>query len=459
MNIKQIKRTPALMVRRGPHPKTHKNTTVSAYHAVALMFILTLGTPLALHAQAPNPPPGQGLEQLIYQAIERHPDVAAAHAELRATQAELDVATLQRYPRPTLQLRNDKDGQLAVASVTQPLWTGGRITATVNIAERRATAAGLAVEETGYHLAQRVLAAWTALRQAVGRERVQADNLALLTIYAESVGRRIAAGASAVVDGDLVAARLEQARSDLSGARAARRVARAQLEQLIGNTPGATDIEAQLPGEPPQENNPSDAALTLSFEQLLQDASTYSPTLRRLETEIQAQGFDVDRRRAGLFPSVNLVAEHQRRHVNSLHSRSKDSRIAITLEYAPDAGLSVNSTIAAAQERLTLQKERRESFLRDLGQQLRTDLEDYLEGQSRSLSLQRTLVANRAVLASYDRLLVAGRRSWLEVLNIARDVTAAQSALLDAQVLTESAGYRLQLHTGKLLKNPTKAPT
>jgi hypothetical protein len=62
-------------------------------------------------------------------------------------------------------------------------------------------------------------------------------------------------------------------------------------------------------------------------------------------------------------------------------------------------------------------------------------------------------------LASYDRLLVAGRRSWLEVLNIARDVTAAQSALLDAQVLTESAGYRLQLHTGKLLKNPTKAPT
>jgi hypothetical protein len=63
------------------------------------------------------------------------------------------------------------------------------------------------------------------------------------------------------------------------------------------------------------------------------------------------------------------------------------------------------------------------------------------------------------VLASYDRLLIAGRRGWLEVLNIARDVTATQIALLDARVLAESAGYRLRLHTGKLLQTSTKAPT
>jgi adhesin transport system outer membrane protein len=254
-----------------------------------------------------------------------------------------------------------------------------------------------------------------------------------------------------------VAARFEQARSDLSSARAARRVARAQLEQLTGTPPGGLDVEALLPKDAPSTAKPLSTTIP-SYEQLLQDASAYSPTLRRLETEIEAQGFEVDRRRAGLFPNINLTMEHQRRHANSLRASSKDSRIAITLDYTPDAGLSVNAAISAAQARQTLQQERRASFLRDLGQQLRVDHEDYLEGQSRAASLQRTLAANQAVLASYDRLLVAGRRGWLDVLNIARDVTVAQTALLDTQVLTESASYRLQLHTGKWPITPNKAP-
>lgn len=443
---------------RVPRPGAHFLIVRSPRrHGAALVLAWALGACFGVHAQTATAVAPKGLEQLIHQALDRHPDIAAARAEERATQSDLEVANQQRYPKPALQLRNDKDGQLAVASLTQALWTGGRITASVNAADRRVNAASLAIEETSYHLALRVLAAWTALRQAVGRERAHTDNLALLTIYAESVGRRIAGGASAAVDGELVAARFEQARSDLSSARAARRVARAQLEQLTGTPPGGLDVEALLPKDAPPADKPISTTIP-AYEQLLQDAITYSPTLRRLETEIEAQGFEVDRRRAGLFPNINLTMEHQRRHANSLRASSKDSRIAITLDYTPDAGLSVNAAISAAQARQTLQQERRASFLRDLGQQLRVDHEDYLEGQSRAASLQRTLAANQAVLASYDRLLVAGRRGWLDVLNIARDVTVAQTALLDTQVLTESASYRLQLHTGKWPLTPNKAP-
>jgi adhesin transport system outer membrane protein len=429
----------------------------------ALALACSMGASLGAHAQTYSQTDAlatpSGLEHLIIQAIDRHPDISAARAEQLATQADLEVANQRRYPSPAMQLRNDKDGQVVVASLTQPVWTGGRLAAAVNLADRRARAASLAVQESSYHLSLRVLAAWTALRQALGRERAHVDNVALLTVYAESVGRRIAGGASAAVDGELVAARLEQAHSDLSSARAARRLARAQLVQVTDHTNGGVDIEALLPNDLHLLELPLLLPSSSSHEHLQQEATAYSPTLRRLEFEIEAMRYEVDLRRAGLLPSLHVRLEHQRRHANSPHAVSNDSRIALTMEYAPDAGLALNSAISAAQFRAGIQQDRRESYLRDFHQQLLADHEDYQEGLSRALSLQRTLAANRAVLASYDRLLIAGRRGWLEVLNIARDVTATQIALLDARVLAESAGYRLRLHTGKLLQTSTKAPT
>ena len=45
--------------------------------------------------------------------------------------------------------------------------------------------------------------------------------------------------------------------------------------------------------------------------------------------------------------------------------------------------------------------------------------------------------------ASYQRKFVAGRRSWLDVLNAAREVTDAQVSASDAQVLTAASATRI----------------
>ena len=54
------------------------------------------------------------------------------------------------------------------------------------------------------------------------------------------------------------------------------------------------------------------------------------------------------------------------------------------------------------------------------------------------------------VLASYDRLFVAGKRNWLDVLNAARELTQVETSLADVEALVVASYYRLRLHGGEL---------
>ena len=412
-----------------------------------LYWLLFIWVPTVAIAQTTGSEARPGLPRLIQQAIQSHPDIAAARSERRATEFEVDAARNQFYPTPSAQLRQDhKDASTSVIALTQPLWTGGKLTAGLNAANSRAESANTAIEEARYTLALRVVTAWAAYRQAQGREIAQAEGVELLKIYTESVSRRIQGGASAEVDRELVAARLAQAQSDLSAARAARRNATVQLAQLLGQQPRAEDLAAAAPAS---------AAGDLAGDQLpaigelIRLATDYSPALHRIDSNLEATRFDADKKRASLWPTLNLRAEHQRSNANAVGTVT-DNRVMLALEYTPDAGLSANANIDAAQARIVSQQESREAARRNLIEKVQGDYEEYQASRERAQSLQRTLEANTAVLASYDRLLVAGKRSWLDVLNIARELTSARAAQSDIDVQKTAARYRLHLHVGEL---------
>jgi len=416
---------------------------------LSYLLALLVCAPSMARAENPANEPRHGLERLIRQAIQNHPDIAAAQAERRATEFEVGAARNQFYPTPALQLRNDKDGMATVASLTQPLWTGGRLTAGLDAAQTRAASAELATSEVRYNLALRVVNDWAALAQAQGRESAQVEGVALLQLYAASVYRRIQGGASAEVDNELVAARLAQAQSELAAARAAHRIAKAQLAQLVGLPPESKDLGEKNP-EPaytPIRAATNDLA---PLDELIKQATDYSPTLRRIDTEIESARFEVDKKRADLWPVVNLRAEHQRRDANAINTSANDSRIMLTLDYTPDAGLAAGANINAAQSRIVTQQEKREAARRDLTEAVRGDYEEHLASVERTRSIKRALAANTAVLESYDRLLVAGKRSWLDVLNIARELTLSNVAQADIDALMVATRYRLRLHVGEL---------
>lgn len=61
------------------------------------------------------------------------------------------------------------------------------------------------------------------------------------------------------------------------------------------------------------------------------------------------------------------------------------------------------------------------------------------------------------VFESYSRQYIAGRKTWIDVLNAVRETTQSDFALADARAQVVAAGERLRLRTGALMA-PAAAP-
>lgn len=381
-----------------------------------------------------------GLNELVGLAIEAHPEVASKRADLDAARANQDTAHWQYFPTPSLQVRQDKTGNLATAAVQQPLWSGGRLDAGLDAAVSRTRSADVAISETQYSLALRVTGAWQSWKQARGRAEVLSRGISLLGVYAESVRQRIKGGVSPEVDRELVESRIAQIRGDLTAAQAAERSALSQLSQLIGRPLRTGDLFA---GNAPDGKPPV-------FEMLIEQSVNRSAAIRRIESEIEAARHDTTQKRAALWPTIGVRAEYQRDQLSNVGHVSNDGRVMLVVDFVPGAGLSAGSGIDAAEARVANLRESREAARRELITKVAADYEDHLSSLGRKRDILRTVKASTEVLASYDRLFVAGKRNWLDVLNAARELTQVETSLADVEAMIAASYYRLRLHGNEL---------
>lgn len=424
--------TPPELASRPPAARPH------AFRLRTLSFLA--GLVLACGAAAePDVVLHNGIDQLIVLAIRNHPEIAAKRAERTAAQSEISAARMQYWPTLSIQALQDKGNTITALTVQQPLWAGGGLDANLAAARSRENAAGWSVDEAQNDLAQRVTAAWAAWIQARGRGDALAEGIALLDVYSESVKRRIQGGASAEVDRELVESRLAQFGGDLAAARSNERAALSRLAQLTGQALRAEDL-VHAPDE-------VDDLPTLDV--LVGQAEARSPTLKRIEAEIEAAGHETDRQRAALWPTLNLRAQHQRGEAQ-LGVRVNDTRVIAVLEYAPGAGLSSGANIEAAEARRQGLRASLDAARRALIDRVTTDYEEYRSSQSRKRDAERAIKASAEVLASYDRLFVAGKRGWLDVINAARELIQARMPLADVEAAGIAARTRLHLHAGDL---------
>ena len=73
------------------------------------------------------------VNSLISQAVQTHPLVGSAKAEKNATAESISAAKYNLFPSPSVSSSYQLDnGMVTTASVRQPLWTGGKLSANVN---------------------------------------------------------------------------------------------------------------------------------------------------------------------------------------------------------------------------------------------------------------------------------------------------------------------------------------
>lgn len=391
--------------------------------------------------------PAQVLEQLMATALATHPASQGQRALVRSAQAGVDGAQWQFYPTPSVSVETAQasasdsayqgDGRVAILRLQQPLWTGGRLTAGLDKAQASLRLALATLDDTRLQLGLRVVQAYGEWLAAHLKSLAFEKSLASHQRLHEQVQRRLSQGASAQSDVTLAQARLEAVAADLTAARAQTEIALARLGQLLGAPVDGTALAQQLA---------TPRALHPNVPTLLERALNISPSVSKARAQAQVQEAVLAERRAELSPEVYARAERQYGNFN-FPNGAPQNRVFIGLSTRLGAGLSSLSAVEAAMTQHAAALSEIEVQARNVNEQVLSDHASVRASASRREALQAALQSAEEVSASYDRQYLAGRKSWLDVMNAARELAQTETQLADLQATQLVASWRLAATT------------
>ena len=212
-------------------------------------------------------------------------------AQASASEASTDFGRFFGFGQHTLAPRS------AELAITQPIFTGGAVSAAVSQAKAGEAAAGSSYAAARLALVADVAEAYVAVstaEQALALQQAQLEDLTLVRAQAQ---RRFDDGEASRTDVDQAQARLSAARADLARGRGELARARARYRTLVGEEP----IGLEAPGEPPTTPASLDDAVT--------QARAGNPGVAAAEDAVRAAEAAVRRARAEGAPTLALVAE------------------------------------------------------------------------------------------------------------------------------------------------------
>ena len=400
------------------------------------------------------------LTLVVKQAVNTHPSVHSVQSAQVGTRAEIQAAKYQYFPTPTVDLeRSSSANSNALGSagrntlsIKQPLWQGGRLDATLSIAQYRHVYAQVSLAETRTRVALATLDAWSAMLNALGRKKSAQNALDRLERLNQMIQRRVQQQVSPQVDASLMVARLNQGKRDVIQAAAAQDAARQRLLQWAGDlleNSGLTLHDQQLLSTLDEsfEILPDDfyAELLRNFEQ--------NPSLRRSQTEIAIANAEVQQRRAGLWPNVFARVDRTLGNTGNAGAgqtdRYSDTRYLVGVEFTPGAaGLAAGESVKSSVSKVTSLQSDRDDLKRQLVQNIETGWRQYITNIDSLVLAAATQKDNEELVDSYTRLFVTGRRSWLEVLNAARELSQSEAVMTELKVSQIDQIYRLRIYQG-----------
>jgi TolC family type I secretion outer membrane protein len=410
--------------------------------AASLAVCLLLTPPLA-RADKLDP----ALSQALAAAYATNPQLAVARAQLRETDESVPRAlsgwrpnvtlsseagisalydSLDTVHRPEHRLPNQEE-----AAISQPLYTGGQVTAQVAQAEAlvRAQRAALQASEASV-----LLAAATAYLDVARDQQLVALNRNQVTVLEHSLKATEQAAAIGVVtqaDAEQARARLADQVAQTANAEGALARSAAIYQQQIGEKPGTLAIPTTAPAVP------ADRETVLS----LVESANFDVAEARQAVEAARQGVDIAR--AGLLPKLSFkaaVAYVGNTDVQQYHERDGilegDFDLTIPLYEAGKAAAETRQAKEAV-ARSTLQVD---AVLTAARAQAMTAFDMLDAAHRRVAAFTRSIDANIVAERGIARQQGAGARTVLDVLNAQQELLAANvqkiAALRDEYVDT-----------------------
>lgn len=389
---------------------------------------------------------GADFKKCIVDVMDNHPIILASKNQLSANISEIDSAKWAFYPTPSVGYEKvdnkpitSINNKTSFIRLQQPLWTGGRLTSQLDKAEAQAEAAQQFVEEQKITTTFRWLQLWADLRSATLKLQAYQESEKKHAQYVNQVSNRTEQGYSAKSDLELSVSRLMSIRSDLSQAQMLVIQARSKLEQMLQRSL-ARSSEHGMGDSWPADYGEITSWAVKPEEQLINDSLSQYPSLRKLRATIQAAQAEVTLTKSRNVPEVYLRAEASQGDVTKSNNAVY---VGFSSNFGP--GLSNISAVAAAQARVEAYQSELESKRIELIDQIQADQQMFLTQSQRVRQLEEVYQSNSRYLSSSERQFLAGRKTWQEIMNIAREEAQILVQIADAKSQTWLSYQRLQI--------------
>lgn len=388
--------------------------------------------------------PGWTLERLVGEVAARNPRIRSQSAAASAASYDVAAARWQYFPAPAIQAESSGVDRQVIASISQPLVSFGRLRSDLQAAQSRARLANVRVEEAQYVLSFRVLDLFGQVLASSRSIDVFRQDVTRLSALGEMISRRVTAGVSAPVDLNLVLTRIRLSENNIVSLTARQNAALAGLSELLGQPLSAQDIVLPVMAKQTPSYGPD------AGQSPVDQSLSYSPVLKRAQGDVDVANIDKTRALNAIKPTVYAKFEQRIDDGRYGSSAFPRSRVLFGLQYSFGSGLSSLSRVKAARAQAEGAQLSLDAVQEDVRASVRSDIEGRAAAARLVDSLRANLVIQEQTFDSYNRLFLAGKRSWFDVLNVVREVTENERALADAEVQYLLSDYRLQIQTGQL---------
>jgi adhesin transport system outer membrane protein len=383
--------------------------------------------------------------QVVREAAYAYPQTQSAAHGLEAARQDQAAATWQRAASPSFQRiapqGSNATGQINRLALEQPIYAGGRISAGIDAAEHRYNAGYQQHQYIAQETAIKLINAWYEWQRQQDRVTALQDGVQAHRQLRDQIQRRAQESVSPEIDLSLAIARLSQMQSELAQAQSAVGTSLALLVQLAADQlPTLNNVGSAL--------DPS--LLPRPVGDWGEKSVARDPLLAKLAAEQAAAEADIRVKKSQWLPTVSVVIER-----NYGSDLVPHQRTWLQVSAQPGAGLSSLANVRAAMARQESAAETRRNAERELQQSMAADLANYVAATEQMNVAHLLRKSTQDVADSYARQFVAGRKSWLEVLNAVRETIQARLSVLDARALQGQTAWRLHLRAFGL--EPTSA--
>ena len=394
------------------------------------------------------------LGTLVTAAIRNHPIAQSAQARQRAALQDVAVAERRRWPTLTAITESTVGGAAAASQVMtlrveQTLWDNGAGEARISAVATAADISELQVALEQQDLAVKTINAWEAMLSAQRRLNAATTTVTAIEGFKAQMTRRVDSMASPAIDLALVEARLLQTQVERLAAANGLRVALQNLARLTG----LTRLDEQTWADAATVAKPLSRAGVAAFKMQLRNAdweaiTRHHPLVEKAQLEYAVANAQLKAKLADRWPQAYARVEQPL--ANNPLTSSNQASYLVGLRYTPGAGFSTQLEARALAERLEAQSHDIEDATRTVTQLIFDDEQAFQTSAAQAQAQAASLLGAQRVLASYERQFHAGRKTWQDLLNAAREVAQNEFNLSDAQSAMQGAMYRLQVRLGAI---------